>query len=208
MIEFKRVGKADLFDRLGEWDQVITRRVLVVACGGTALTLKGHKPSTKDIDFVVPRISEYEHLLAALRTKLNYKDTDSGFRDPSGVYRFDLFRGNMVFQTELLDPVDRQDQHQVVHTGKRLIVGVLNSYDLVISKMFRGDDVDVQDSIVMITAETLDLRLLANRYLETAQYYYNEAQCKQKLVYLIDELKRQKLEYRPLEEMLESWNPM
>lgn len=208
MIEFKRVDKTDLLERLNEWDRTISRSVLVVACGGTALTLQGYKPSTKDIDFLVPRLPEFEHLQTVLRDKLGYQDTEVGFRDPTGVYRFDLFRGNTVFQTELLDPVDRDDRHKIVHSGKRLSVGVLNSYDLIISKMFRGNDVDVQDSITLLQAEMLDLSLLADRYKESAQYYYNETACKGNFVFLIEAMEQLRIDASALKEMMKSWNPL
>jgi hypothetical protein len=208
MVQFSRVANSDLLIILSEWDSSITKKVLVVACGGTALTLNGYKPSTKDIDFLVPRFDEYDHLMDVLTTKLSYKDTDVGFRDPSGVYRFDLYRGNVVFQTELLDPVDRPDRHKVIHAHHRLTVGVLNPYDLIISKMFRGDDVDVQDSITMMKSEVLDLRYLGERYIETAAYYYNEPSCKRKLGYLIASMLEQSIDCVILQEMMQSWNPL
>ena len=40
----------------------------LIACGGTALTLLELKESTKDVDFVVPVVTEYEKLVKFLNT--------------------------------------------------------------------------------------------------------------------------------------------
>jgi len=49
-----RIDKEGLFAKLGDWNAFLKRKVRLVACGGTALTLLGIKPSTKDIDLMVP----------------------------------------------------------------------------------------------------------------------------------------------------------
>jgi hypothetical protein len=46
-----RIDKQGLLDRISAWDTFLKRKVHLIACGGTALTLLGVKPSTKDIDF-------------------------------------------------------------------------------------------------------------------------------------------------------------
>lgn len=79
--------------------------------------------------------------------------------------------------------------------------------DLIISKMFRGDHVDVQDSIIIIKAENLDLTALAERYKETAGYYYNPQLCKKNLGYLIREMELESLDATPLREMSDQWTP-
>jgi hypothetical protein len=51
-----RLNKLTLTDFLflGQWNAFLRRKVHLVACGGTALTLMDIKPSTKDVDFIVP----------------------------------------------------------------------------------------------------------------------------------------------------------
>lgn len=83
----------------------------------------------------------------------------------------------------------------------------LNPDDLIISKMFRGTLVDVQDSIAMIKSARLDLKALAARYKDTAEYYFNPSECKKNLDYLIDELERQELDASDLREIGDSWIP-
>jgi hypothetical protein len=41
-----RLTQKDLFDTLDVWDNNLKQRVFVAACGGTALTIYGHKEST------------------------------------------------------------------------------------------------------------------------------------------------------------------
>ncbi|MFA4982270.1 MAG: hypothetical protein WC592_07380 [Candidatus Omnitrophota bacterium] len=53
-----RIDKTGLWDRLGIWNGFLKRKVHLIACGGTALTLLDVKPSTKDIDLLVPVTEE------------------------------------------------------------------------------------------------------------------------------------------------------
>jgi hypothetical protein len=47
-----RLDRDALLDVLGQWNTFLKRKVHLIACGGTALTLLGVKESTKDIDFM------------------------------------------------------------------------------------------------------------------------------------------------------------
>ena len=58
-----RLDKNRLLDILGGWNHFLKRKVHLIACGGTAMTLIGVKPSTKDID----------HFLELLREKGLYE---------------------------------------------------------------------------------------------------------------------------------------
>ncbi len=57
-----RLGKEVLMQELAAWDGFLARKIHLIACGGTALTLLGVKDSTKDIDLLVPEISEHDYL--------------------------------------------------------------------------------------------------------------------------------------------------
>jgi len=48
------VGSKQLLGFLGEVERVLGRRIVLVAAGGTAMTLYGLKPSTVDVDFTGP----------------------------------------------------------------------------------------------------------------------------------------------------------
>jgi hypothetical protein len=177
----------------------------VVACGGTALTLLGYKESTRDVDLLVPIPNDYEALIRLLES-LGYKPaTGNGWKHPNVPWIFDLFRGQTIFQTELLDPIHEKENHRTIFEFNKLTLACLNPADLIISKMFRGTDVDVQDSVLMLKSEPLDLHYLAERYKETADYYYNPAICKTNLGYLIDGLDREGIDSKSLKEVKEQW---
>ncbi len=66
-----RLGKEQLLDIMVEWNRFLKRRVHLIACGGTAMTLLGVKPSTKDVDFMVPNIKEFIYLTKQLKALEN-----------------------------------------------------------------------------------------------------------------------------------------
>ena len=61
-----RLTKTDLLNTLKGWSKFIKRKVHLIACCGTAMTLLGIKASTKDIDFIVPDVKEYNYLIKVL----------------------------------------------------------------------------------------------------------------------------------------------
>ncbi len=62
-----RLDKKYLLNVLEEWNRFLKRKVHLIACGGTAMTLSGIKPSTKDVDFMVPNIQEHQYLIKQLK---------------------------------------------------------------------------------------------------------------------------------------------
>jgi hypothetical protein len=58
-----RLNKQTLTNFLEQWNTFLRSKVHLIACGGTALTLMDIKPSTKDVDFIVPIEKEYRHLI-------------------------------------------------------------------------------------------------------------------------------------------------
>jgi hypothetical protein len=46
--------------------------------------------------------------------------------------------------------------------------------DLIISKMFRGTETDIQDCLLLFSKEKMDIGKLEARYKETAQYEITE----------------------------------
>ena len=97
----------------------------------------------------MPDKGEYKTLLSTLK-KLNYRQkTGSGWARDGG-FTFDLFPGKKVFITELLDSPLDPGRFIPIRTFKKLMVGALNDHDLIISKMFRGTDVDIDDCLMLI----------------------------------------------------------
>ena len=88
-----RLTKDQLFEILEEWNRRLKRKVHLIACGGTAMTLLGIKPSTKDVDFMAPVLAEYDYLTRNL-SKMGYeRETQSGWKRKGEIFQFDIFRG-------------------------------------------------------------------------------------------------------------------
>lgn len=143
----------------------------LIACGGTGLTLLGVRDSTKDIDLMVPDEGEYGYLLSILK-QFGYKQvTGNGWARDKG-FVFDLFSGNRIHTTELLESPLEKNNHLVFREFSRIYLGILNYYDLIISKLFRGASVDFDDCVALMVARRheIDMDKLCDRYRETAKY--------------------------------------
>jgi hypothetical protein len=142
-----RLDKNRLLDILGGWNRFLNRKVHLIACGGTAMTLIGVKFSTKDVDFMAPEVTEHDYLIKQLNA-LGYKQvTASGWKRNGEEFQFDIFRGNRIHTTELLDPPLEEGRHSIFREFSHLYVGILNDYDLISSKLMRGTTVDFEDCL-------------------------------------------------------------
>ena len=202
-----RLQITHLLEVLQTWDAKLRRPVLLVACGGTALTLYGHKESTKDVDFLIPIPDDYAQIIKVISSLGYRRATGFGYRHPEQPWIFDLYSGQTIFETSLLDPIQDVGNRRVVKSFKHITLACLTPFDLIISKMFRGTAVDVDDSVTMIRSEDLDLAQLAKRYRETADYYVNPAKCKLNLQYLIRALQEKGIKATALKKMSKKWIP-
>jgi len=73
--------------------------------------------------------------------------------------------------------------------------------------MFRGTQIDVDDCIVLIESEPMDIESFAQRYRETADYYFNPPACKKTLAYLVTAMDKKGMATAAIKEMMEQWNP-
>lgn len=181
-----RIDRQRLLNEIGAWGSFLKRKVHLIACGGTALTLLGIKPSTKDIDLIVPELKEYDYLIATLK-QLGYKSvTGSGWKRKDG-FIFEFFRGKFVHTTELLESPLEKKNHVLIKEFNHIYLGVLNYYDLIISKLFRGDGVDIEDCLILIKnkGKDIDLKLLEKRFRETASCDVSEERVDKNLEYFL-----------------------
>jgi hypothetical protein len=190
-----RLNKEDLLVTLGMWDGFLNKKIHLIACGGTALTLQGVKESTKDVDFLVPQVQEYDYLMKTLKQLGYVQKTGSGWQRPTEHYIFDLFRGKSVHTTELLDSPLEVDNHFLVKEFSYLYIGVLNHYDLIVSKLFRGSSVDVEDCLMLIRAKQkeINIKSLEERFVETAKYDIAQERLGHHWVYFANILKKEGL---------------
>ncbi|MBC8552022.1 MAG: hypothetical protein ISR96_05185 [Nitrospira sp.] len=190
-----RIDKQTLLDELQQWNSFLKRKVHLIACGGTALTLLGIKPSTKDVDFMVPVEAEHKYLIKTIK-KLGYEQkTASGWQRVGHVFRYDLFSGNKIHTTELLRSPLEEGQHILLKEFSHIYVGVLNEYDLITSKLFRGTNVDFDDCLMLVKAQkgTINIEHLQNHFREMAGYDISEDRIIKQLDHFLDLLRKNNL---------------
>jgi len=166
-----RINKQGLLDNISGWDGFLKRKVHLIACGGTALTLLDVKASTKDIDLMVPNEDERDYLIDVLK-KLGYKSASGWGWSRDGGFIFDLFRGKFIHTNELLEsPLDKGN-NVLYKEFNHIYLGILNYYDIIISKLFRGTSIDNEDCLALLKSKRteIDMITLDKRFRETASY--------------------------------------
>lgn len=119
-----------LLDFLGEIDKELERRIVVVAVGGTAMTLLNAKPSTIDVDFTIPGEFYGEFEVAK-------KIVQPGFT-------VHTFVDGAVFINML--PDDYLKRSKSIKTKlKKIDLRALHPVDIVVTKIGRLDSRDEQD---------------------------------------------------------------
>ena len=148
-------------------------RAQLIACGGTALTLLQLKESTKDVDFVVPLSTEYEKLMKFLNT-IGYREKEGGWAHPDDpLFLYQFWYGNRVFTTDLLNSPLQEGKNIPIKEWRHIYLGALNLLDLIITKVFRGTGVDMDDCIAVFQTGQVDPQELLARYVDTARYDLN-----------------------------------
>lgn len=190
-----RLGKQELFDILMHWNGFLKRKVHLVACGGTALTLLDIKESTKDVDFMVPNESEHRYLTSTLKDLGYQKITGSGWAKAGDVFIFDLFCGKYIHTTELLQSPLKEGNNHLLKEYSRIHLGVLNEYDLIASKLFRGTSVDFDDCLLLakVRKNEIDFDRLNEHSKELAGYDVSEDKIVQNIDMFFDILNEEGL---------------
>ena len=189
-----RINKQGLLDSLTIWDGFLGRTVHLIACGGTAMTLLGVKESTKDIDLVVPELAEHEYLIKILK-QLGYKSVSgSGWAKGDG-FIFELFRGERVHTTELLESPLKEGNNILIKELSHIYLGALNHYDLIISKLFRGNTIDIEDclDLIKMKKKEINIKNLETRYRKTASFDVSEDKVNKNLEYFLKTLEEEGL---------------
>jgi hypothetical protein len=121
--------KIALFNFLEVVSDDLTKRITLVAVGGTAMTLLDLKLSTIDIDFTVPA----EDLLEFDRVLKN---------NPPG-FRVDRWPNGYVFCQYL--PDDYLEKSVKIKEFKHVSLWAIQPVDIIVTKIGRLDDRDIQD---------------------------------------------------------------
>lgn len=190
-----RLNKQTFTELLGQWNAFLRRKVHLIACGGTALTLMDIKPSTKDVDFIVPIEPEYRYLINTLKD-LGYKQqTGSGWHKSGNLFVFDLFMGQRIHTTDLLESPLEKGNHTLFKEFSQLYIGIINPYDLIASKLFRGTAVDFEDCMMLMRSrkESIDLPRVEQHVKELASYDISEDRIIENLEYFLNQVRKEAL---------------
>ena len=88
-----------------------------------------------------------------------------------------------------------EGNHIVVKEFSKLYIGVLNHYDLIVSKLFRGASVDFEDCLNLVRAKhgEINFDVLEKRFRETAKYEISEVKVNKNYDHFVEILKKEKL---------------
>jgi len=145
----------------------LDEEIVLFAIGGTAMVLKGIKESTKDIDFLTS--SKYEKI-KRLFENAGLKEQNSS--QLCNIWklndiRIDLFYDSFILGTDLPDDWKELSEH-IKDIGK-IKLYILNWYDIIITKLARSEDRDIQDCISIIKSQKISIKKLEKRYYNLAE---------------------------------------
>ena len=189
-----QVDKTTLLKNLSAWDRFLKRKVRIIACGGTAMTFINIKASTKDIDFLIPEPKEYRYLVNTIIDLGYERKTGTGWQKDRG-YIFDLYVGKTIFTTELLESPLKAGNYIPFKKFSSIHLGVLNYYDLIITKLFRYSPVDIDDCLSLIRGKAgeIDIEKLKSRFYETSSYDISDEKNRKNFDYFYKIVSKEKI---------------
>lgn len=128
------IDKNELLTWLAEKDKFLNKEIIIIAVGGTAMTLLGLKSSTIDIDFCLSHADKkiFEKLL-------DKKDK---------IWKIDLFTDGYIFSEQL--PPDYIDRAKEIKRMKYIILKALDPVDIIITKAARLNARDEEDIAALV----------------------------------------------------------
>lgn len=127
---------------------------------------------------------------------LGYKPiTGSGWKRKGEDFIFDLFRGKRIHTTELINSPLEKDNHIFIKEFSHIYLGILNYYDIIITKLFRGTGVDIDDCMALIKAkkDRIEINALKRLFLETASFDVSEERVKKNLDWFLKIINKEKI---------------
>ena len=137
------------------------------AIGGTAMILKNIKETTKDIDFLTTENQEKIRKLfnlAGLKEKDISKLCNIWYLEN---IRIDLFYDEFIFGINL--PGDWKDKSEHLKDIGKVKLYILNWQDIIITKVARNEQRDIEDATDIIKAENINFEELKERYYNLAE---------------------------------------
>lgn len=173
--------KTDLLAMIQDISNYTDKQLDFYALGGTALTLLNIKSSTLDVDINIPK--EQRADTKELFKNVGFKQLGTNRWLTQEGFAFDVFHDEHILGTQLLPDCLEKAKH--IQTYNTIRVYTLHPYDIIISKLARGDDRDFADIHELLKHKKINYQELIKRYKQTM----NEsviAHEKQKLLDLIE----------------------
>jgi hypothetical protein len=147
--------KNALFDFLSVLNEDLTRKITLVAAGGTAMTLLDLKPSTIDIDFTIPGcdMMEFEQALKS---------------NPPG-YKVDRWTDGRIFCQTL--PKDYLEKSTKIKEFSQISLRALQPVDIIATKIGRLNERDIRDIEACIKNGNVSEAQIRERALLVVQTY-------------------------------------
>ncbi len=175
--------KQELLYFLKSIDSKLSRKIIIIAIGGTALTLLNLKPSTRDIDFDLPYAKD-KNALTSLFGQLDFEQESFSWFTSTGL-RIDVFSQGYIFCTQL--PPDYIEKAKVAVKLDNILLKTLSLEDIIITKLGRGDERDFEDIKQIYLHADIKNEELAARFFRVAESWTDSPQViKQKLLDLFE----------------------
>lgn len=176
------INANELLEFIESIDKFLDDKISLYALGGTALTLRQIKISTRDIDINVKTKKEH-HIMKNLFQELGFKKISILRWISQEGLAFNLFHGSEILGTHLLP--DCLDQAKKIQEFQNIKILTLSLEDIIISKLARGDTRDFEDIKTIFFKKNINKKNLIQRYKETMENSIVQ-NYKQKLLDLID----------------------
>ncbi len=147
--------KKDLLNWLKKIDNKLDQPLVLIAIGGTAMTLLNLKESTRDIDFCVEG--------------KNYKRFKKLAKDDK--FKVDIFVDGFIFSEQLPEDYIKISAEYKEVDFKNIKLKTLNPLDIIITKAARLNERDEEDIAALIKNRQIDKNKLIKRFREVIETY-------------------------------------
>lgn len=143
------IAKDDLIKWLKELDDKLDKKIILIAVGGTAMTLLGLKPSTRDVDFCL----QNQNFKIFKKLSENSK------------FKVHLFQDGFIFSEQL--PDDYIDKSNKIEAGLiNINLRALSLADIIITKVARYNERDKEDIAAIAKTSRVNKNELEDRFNE------------------------------------------
>jgi len=148
------ITKQDLLDWLDRIDKELDREIVIVAVGGTAMTLLDLKESTRDVDFCV-EAKDFEKFKKLAKSDL---------------FVVDLFKDGYIFALQL--PEDYLEvASDYGEEFRNLRLRILKVEDIILTKTSRLNARDMGDIEALAKTGKVEIEFLKKRFEEVCESY-------------------------------------